>query len=334
VEARFNKLTVGEVLYHGIGFRKEATKRNIYLSPLLGLINFEVIGGFRLGPFASYFRKFDNGRMLSVHGAFSLGLKNLDWNGNLGVWTRYNPYRLGDFSVRIGRTFYSVNSFDAYLNQLRISNYILHRHVDLFHRIELFNGFYVSAELGFHDRHSVQDYDRTSIINEVIREDEPLAFENYQALITSLRVAYTPGQKFMTEPNQKVVLGSRYPTFSVAHRKGWNRLLTSDIDFDYFEAGHGTEPGAGHAGQLPLRRDGRPVRQHPRPALRGPEAVPAVGPLPVFGPTALLPVARHGAVHHRPVFRGALHPPLQRGHDQQPAADQKNEAPDRWPAPG
>ncbi len=235
VEARFNKLTVGEILYHGIGFQKEATKRRIYFSPLLGLINFQVIGGFRLGPSAWYFRKFNNGRMLSVNSSFNVGLKNRDWNGDLGVWTRYNPYRMGDFSVRIGRTFYSVNSFDAYLNQLRISNYILHQHVDVFHRIELFNGFYVSADLGFHDRHSVQDYDRTSVINEVIREDEPLAFENYQALITSLRVAYTPGQKFMTEPNQKVVLGSRYPTFSVAHRKGWNGLLTSDIDFDYFE---------------------------------------------------------------------------------------------------
>lgn len=235
VEARFNKVTVGEVLYHGVGFQKEATKRRLYLSPLLGLINFEVIGGFRLGPSAWYFRKFNNGRMLNVYSGFSLGLKNLDWNGNMSVWTRYNPYRLGDFSVRVGRTFYSVNSFDAYLNQLRISNFILHKHVDLFHRIELFNGFYVTAELGFHDRHSVQDYNTTSLINEVLPPDDPLAFDNYQALITSLRLAYTPGQKFMTEPNQKVVLGSRYPTFSVAHRKGWNGLLTSDIDFDYFE---------------------------------------------------------------------------------------------------
>ncbi|QHT72263.1 carboxypeptidase-like regulatory domain-containing protein [Rhodocytophaga rosea] len=237
VETRFNKITVGEVLYHGVGFRKEATKRNIYISPLLSLINFEVIGGFRLGPYVSYFRRFENGRRLYTSASFSIGLKNTDWQGSIGFWTRYQPYRLGDVSVRAGRSFHSINSFDAYLNQLRISNYILHEHVDLFHRIELVNGLYLGTELGFHNRHSVEDYDRTSIINRVIDEDDPLVFENYQALISTVRLAYTPKQRFMSEPNQKVVLGSKFPTFSISHRRGWNGLLTSDVNFDYIELG-------------------------------------------------------------------------------------------------
>ena len=48
--------------------------------------------------------------------------------------------------------------------------------------------------------------------NEVIDEVEPIKFEGYQALITNLRLAYTPQQKYMREPFQKVVLGSKYPT--------------------------------------------------------------------------------------------------------------------------
>jgi hypothetical protein len=62
VEAQYNKITLSEILYHGVGFRKEARKSNIYISSLLNLINFEVIGGFRLGPYLSYFRRFDDGR--------------------------------------------------------------------------------------------------------------------------------------------------------------------------------------------------------------------------------------------------------------------------------
>jgi hypothetical protein len=236
VEAKFNKITIGEVLYHGVGFRKEATKRNIYISPLLSLIGFEVIGGFRIGPYVSYFRRFENGRALYTSSSFSIGLKNMDWNASLNLWTRYNPHHLGDISARVGRNFYSINNFDAYLNQLRISNYILHEHVDLFHRRELFNGFYVSTDLGFHNRMPVTGYDRTSIINRVLEETAPLEFETYQALITQVKVAYTPRQRFMTEPTQKIVLGSKFPTFSLAHRKGWSGLLTSDINFDYLEA--------------------------------------------------------------------------------------------------
>jgi hypothetical protein len=62
-------------------------------------------------------------------------------------------------------------------------------------------------------------------------------FNDYQALISNTALSYTPRQKYMREPTQKVVLGSRYPTFSLTHRKGWNRMLTSDIDFDYLEIG-------------------------------------------------------------------------------------------------
>jgi hypothetical protein len=174
---------------------------------------------------------------LTTAGAFTLGLRNRDWQGDINLWTRYAPHRLGDLAVRAGRSFYSINSFDAYLNQLRISNYILHEHVDVFHRIELLNGLYLSADLGFHNRHSVEKYNRRSIINEVIKEDSPLLFESYQALISQVRIAYTPRQRYMREPDQKVVLGSRYPTFSISHRKGWNGVLSSDIDFDYLEAG-------------------------------------------------------------------------------------------------
>ena len=235
MEAKFNKITAGEVIYSGVGFRREAKKSTLYIGPLLSLVNFAVIGGFRLGPQVSYFRKFENGRMLRTAGSFNVGIKNRDWQGDADVWTRYDPYRLGDASLRAGRSFYSVNSFDAYLNQLRISNYILHDYVDAFHRIELFNGFYLSTGLGFHDRQSVQGYDRTSVLNEVIEEDNPLVFQDYQALISHVKVAYTPRQKFMSEPNQKVVLGSRFPTFGVSHRKGWNGVLASDIDFDYVD---------------------------------------------------------------------------------------------------
>ncbi len=237
MEARFNKITFGEVLYHGVGFRKEAKKKNIYISPLLNFINFEVIGGFRLGPFVSYFRKYENGKRLFTAGSFTLGLKNMDWQGNASIWHRYHPHRLGDIALRIGRSFYSINSFDAYLNQLRISNYILHEHVDVFHKIELLNGLYISADVGFHNRHSVEKYNRTSIINEVIEEDAPLVFENYQALISQFRIAYTPKQRYMREPEQKVVLGSNFPTFSISYKKGWHGILSSDIDFDYLEAG-------------------------------------------------------------------------------------------------
>ena len=41
----------------------------------------------------------------------------------------------------------------------------------------------------------------------------------------------------MREPNRKVVLGSKYPTLRFTHRKGWNEIFGSDINFDYIDFG-------------------------------------------------------------------------------------------------
>lgn len=237
LEEAYNRITFGEVLYHGIGFRSEEKKSNIWLPPLIGLIDFSVVGGWRIGPNMHYFRRFKNERFIWTGGALRMGFKNEDIQGNANFRTRYDAFRQGELGVKFGREFASINSFDAYLNQLRISNFIVRDFWDFFHRIELFNGFYVTTDIGFSNRKSIEGYDATSIINEVIEEVEPIKFDAYQALITNLRLAYVPQQKYMREPFQKVVLGSKYPTFMVNYKKGWRDILDSDIDFDYADIG-------------------------------------------------------------------------------------------------
>lgn len=236
IEADFNKITFGEVIFHGMGFRNHLKKQNIFVSSLANLIEFELIGGLRLGPYLSYFRRFESEKVLFTSGSFNIGLKNQDIQGHSNTFFRYDPFKLADINLRIGRSFHSINSFDAYLNQLKTSNYILNDRVDISHRIELLNGFYFFARADFSDRKSVEGYDSKTFINDWINDDSsPIAFENYQSFITDLRLIYTPKQKYMTEPNRKVVLGSDFPTFSIRYKKGWDGPFSSDIDFDYVD---------------------------------------------------------------------------------------------------
>ncbi len=235
VEAKFNKITFGEILYSGVGFRNYRKKKSLSISSLFNSIDFEVVGGFRLGSFIHQFKRWENGKMLWTSTSFDLGLTNKDFQGNGNVFFRYDPHRLADIHIRGGRSFYSINSDDAYLNQLKISNFILHDNFGGYHRIELFNGFYLKTGAYFSDRQSIEGYNSTSLLNRIIDETDPLQFENYQALISEVTVSYTPKQQYITEPTHKQVLGSRYPTFSLTHKKGWEGLFSSDIDFDYAE---------------------------------------------------------------------------------------------------
>jgi len=57
-------------------------------------------------------------------------------------------------------------------------------------------------------------------------------FPRHQAVVTTVRLQYQPGQRFIEFPNQKVAIGSKYPTFAVAYTRGWDGVLGSDVNYD------------------------------------------------------------------------------------------------------
>ncbi len=249
IQIAYNKVKFLEIIWDGVGFRNNEKKSHLFIGPMPSMINFSSVGGFRVAtPFISYRRRFEDGRMWRTFANFSVGIKNKDYTGQLFNWVRYNPHKLADASIRFGRNFSAIFDDDAIINQLSSSNYIQHDFLELEHRIELSNGLYLRTGVEFSDRRSIEDLDRSTFLDNWIANITnsrgevlvstlgPLEFDNYKATISTIRLSYTPGQKFMTEPNRKIILGSKWPTFSVTHIKGWNGLADSDVDFDYLEA--------------------------------------------------------------------------------------------------
>jgi len=102
-------------------------------------------------------------------------------------------------------------------------------------RVEIINGLYFGANVDYNDRQSADRFLTSTFITNIIDDIPTRVFDPYQALITEFRLSYTPQQRYMTEPTRKVILGSKYPTFSLFYEKGWNGILSSDIDFDRIE---------------------------------------------------------------------------------------------------
>jgi len=235
MQALYNKVTFLDVTVQGFGFRDHTKRQEIYFGSILSFIDFEVVGGFRLGPYISYFKEWKNGKWLNISGNLSLGLKNLDPQGNTGFRYQYNPNRLSQIYASTGRSFQSLNPNDAILNQLQTANYFLHDNLFLGHQFELFNGLYLQTDFSINNRKSVEDYDSDTFIGEIIDDEDAVAFEPYQAFVSDISLSYTPGQKFMTEPRGKIILGSKWPTFRLRHKKGWSNILSSDVDFDFVD---------------------------------------------------------------------------------------------------
>jgi len=235
IQQAFNKVDLLEVAYEGLGFRNHEKKQTIWISPIAGLLDFDVVGGFRFGPYFSYSRRFDNGQFYRSFNNFNIGHRNLDFNG----WTNhqwvYGPMKQASLNLNLSRAFRPINPYDAFLNQLQASNYILHTNVGGGHSIEILNGLYLRTQFDWSARSDISDLERGSFLEDIIEQGMPPEFEPYETSISDIVISFTPAQKYMTEPKRKIVLASEWPTFSLLHRKGWNGLFSSDVDFDYLE---------------------------------------------------------------------------------------------------
>ncbi len=235
VDAAYNNVQFLDVLWDGVGFRDHRRQEHLWFGPLPAWIEFDVVGGFRLGPYVSYSRRFTDGTRIYTDINGNIGLSNEDVQGQVSVSYRYAPKRLGDVWANGGRAYESINDFDAFLNQLRRSNYILVDRYRAGHRIEVVNGLFSYVEAGFAERQPAPAVNTQTFLSDIIDDEAPIPFEAYQTFWTDLGLYFTPFQKYLTEPLQKVILGSKWPTVGIRHKRGWSGAFGSDVDYDYIE---------------------------------------------------------------------------------------------------
>jgi hypothetical protein len=167
----------------------------------------------------------------------------------------YNPFNRGFYRVSAGRNFDFIFSGDAWINMIKRSNYYLNNALSVGHGLEIANGlfFYSDVDLAF--RRSVSNYKTNSAVDSllggILDNNQAVAFESYNAVYTKLRLEYRPGQRYIREPLEKVILGSAWLTFYTTWSKGIPGIMNSKVAFDYLEAGMEQEI---HAGLLGVTR--------------------------------------------------------------------------------
>lgn len=239
VQAIYNEIEPLEILWYGVGLQNHEKKSNWYFYSLPAGIDFKIIGGLRYGTGAEYSKIFKNGQRLRAVASGDVGLTYKDLKGDVNASFLYNPHRLGRAGISYSSDFAFVTLEDALVQLVQPSNFILNDQIGLRHSFELFNGMYLNTNAYYFWRRPIPTnfksvyelwFPKQNLEGEV---EQPIQFNPYQALITEIGLSYTPAQKYLTEPNRKLVLGSKWPTFSLTYQKGWQNFLGSDINFDY-----------------------------------------------------------------------------------------------------
>ena len=249
-----NKVTLKKLFIAGVdnhNWRKErlmifATIPDLYL-PLQ-------LGGGRIGYNFFLRKSYKNKKNIVLSTRTSYGIRNKDVQGAVSFTKLYNPFSRGSYYINVGREFDQIFEGDAWINQLKRSNIYLKSGVELAHDVELANGLVLVNKLEYTARSSVAHYKTnsrldSSAIGRGLSNNQAVYFDPYNAFYNTLGLQFTPYQKYIREPKEKIIMGSKWPTFGITWRKGIPGIMGSRIDFDYLEFGIRQKLKLGLAGE-------------------------------------------------------------------------------------
>jgi hypothetical protein len=152
------------------------------------------------------------------------------------------------------RSFDHIFEGDAWINQIKRSSYFLNNYFTVGHGIEVANGLNIFTDAHLALRRSVNGYktndwlDSLDLLKDILDNNKAVPFDPYNGVYSRFTVKYTPRQRYIREPKEKIILGSKWPTFFATYFKGIPGPINSTVDFDYLEFGLEQKIGLGLLG--------------------------------------------------------------------------------------
>lgn len=198
----------------------------------------------------AYSRRFEDRRRYTIAPAVRYGFSNEKLNAKLELSYSYNPFKNSVISVEGGRYVEQINNLNPispFVNSVYTlvagQNYMKLYQRDYGHvswRSELWNGVLFSGSLYYAHRMPLQntvDYTFRDGPGIQFTDNVPVnaeladaAFRPHEALTASFNISLRPGQEYMTRPDDKINLGSKYPTITFGYRTGI-KALGGDVKY-------------------------------------------------------------------------------------------------------
>jgi len=247
-----NKITWKKAFISGQVFNDHEKERRWYVGPITSMYQPFQFGGSRIYLSYNYYKTYKSKKNISFWNNLSYGIRNHDVNGSVHFNKLYNPFKRSYYNITLERNFEYIFQGDAWINMLKRSNIYLNIGIGIGHNFEVVNGLFLFTDINISFRRSVSGYKTNSqvdsLFGNILKDNEAVYFEPYNAFYGKVRLQYTPYQRYIREPKEKIILGSHWPTFYTLWRKGIPGIINSKVDFDYLEFGIQQEIKLGLAG--------------------------------------------------------------------------------------
>lgn len=235
IEKKTNKVTFKSLVLEGQGYSKRKKGIDMAFQPLWSVYQPWWPGGTRLSMFSQLNKTFENKKSIAFSENLSYGIKNHDIRGTVYFSTLYNPYKRASVYISAGRDFGMINGNAAYLDVFRRNNFYVHNHLSAYHNQELINGLFLNVKGEYSQRQDMSSYNFDKLGDSLFENNTPALFNSNTAFYGTLTLSYTPFQRYISEPKQKVILGSAWPTFGIRVKKAIPGIFNSSIDYTYLE---------------------------------------------------------------------------------------------------
>lgn len=253
LDRKRNELSVGALLLTGYTYSNTFAKRSFNVAPIFNEVLYNTVEGYALNASATYRQRTDDRRFLTLTPTLRYGFSNKQLQPSLTLNWQLDPQKTRQVGLVAGRT---IENFDRnsqltpFINSvyslLANRNYAkLYRRdgAELSYLWEPVNGLTVRGAASYFERvelantatylwHDVPG--RAFTPNQPVADEAPddaTAFGRSKAAVLSLNLSYKPGQRYITRPDGKYNMGSKWPTFGAQARLAVPHLLGADVRY-------------------------------------------------------------------------------------------------------
>ncbi|WP_416864132.1 MAG: DUF5686 and carboxypeptidase regulatory-like domain-containing protein [Imperialibacter sp.] len=251
-----NNLNLVKLFVSGYRYNRSYKRDFLSFDPLIKAIQYNTVEGVVTNLDVNYTRYYENNKFYRITPAVRYGFSSGKLYGRLGATYYYDPKKFSSAQVDFGQFVYQFNQADPIVSYVNTAETLVggrnliklfeKTYVSTRYRTELWNGVLFTGRFSWEKRVQLYNTSFLSILKEENRIFTPNApknleladtsFPTHEAAIVDLSIIYHPGQRYISRPDQKVLLVNKWPSFTFNYVKGLNGLLGSDVDYDRVSA--------------------------------------------------------------------------------------------------
>ena len=246
-----NKINPANVLYSGYVYQKSYQEKYFRFDPIIENLQFNTVEGPVLFLKSVYSKSENDILKYQIIPELRYGFSSKRLYCQLFGRLYYNPKKFSRALVQFGSFVEQINGrrpISAFINSLETifnrRNYMKlyeKNYVRAMHQTELTNGILMTSNIEYANRQELFNTTDYSIFRRNERDftsNKPInaeladtSFGSNNSLRLDISFAIRIKQKYISRPDQKFIMGTKYPRFSVRYSKGIP-AFGSDVDFD------------------------------------------------------------------------------------------------------